>query len=191
MKFNLLIAGVGGQGTLLTSKILADYACKKDLFCKISEVHGMSQRGGAVVTHVKISDTKIYSPVLSNNEADYLIAFEKLESLRWLSSLKDGGIVIVNDHQILPMPVMSKLAVYPENVFASLEEMAAKVHVIDAIGIATKIASPRLVNSVMLGAFAKLINLDKQIIIDSIKELSPKAHLENNLLCFETGYNSL
>ncbi|MFW5780316.1 MAG: indolepyruvate oxidoreductase subunit beta, partial [Bacillota bacterium] len=121
MNINILIVGVGGQGTLLASKILGSFAHMEKKECKLSEVHGMSQRGGSVVTHVRIGD-KVFSPLVSEGEADIVLAFEKLEGLRWRHYLKKDGHLIINDQEIMPMPVIIGMMDYPKNVYKIFED---------------------------------------------------------------------
>src|SRR5690554_5936565 len=114
-KTNILIVGVGGQGTLLTSRVLGSLACKMGYDVKVSEVHGMAQRGGSVVTHVRFGD-RVSSPLIEEGRADILLAFEKMEALRWIHYLKEDGMLIVNDQAIDPMPVITGAAQYPDDI---------------------------------------------------------------------------
>lgn len=152
MKKNILIVGVGGQGTLLASVLLGNLALAKGYDVKLSEVHGMSQRGGDVVTHVKISDTKVASPLIEKGEADIIIAFEKLEAYRWLSYLAKGGAMYVNEQQIMPMPVVLGQAEYPANADEDMTEAAGKLVSFDALAIAEEEGSSKATNVVLLGA---------------------------------------
>jgi len=185
--FNILIAGVGGQGTLLASKILGNYAQLIGKDCKVSEVHGMSQRGGSVITHVRIAD-KVYSPLFDKKQADAVLAFEELEALRWAGHVKDGGVVIVNQQNIYPMPCTVGLAEYPSNIYEQLAKYNAKIHKIDAIGIANKLHEIRTVNIAVLGFCAAILNLNKDTFTDAIKKSVAAATIEINLKAFEQGY---
>ncbi len=152
MEKNILIVGVGGQGTLLSSVLLGNLALDSGYDVKLSEVHGMSQRGGDVVTHVKISDKKVRSPLIEKGEADMIIAFEKLEAYRWLSQLKPGGSMYVNTQEILPMPVILGNAEYPADIDEKLAAVAGSLVTFDALQIAEECGSPKAVNVVLLGA---------------------------------------
>ncbi len=188
MNINILIVGVGGQGTLLASRILGNLSQIRGKQCKLSEVHGMSQRGGSVVTHVRIGDT-VYSPIISQGQADVIIAFEKLEALRWRHYLKKQGIMIINDQEIMPMPVIIGVAEYPQDVFGVLDTEGIKYKKIDALDRAKKAGSVRAVNTVMLGAFAKLIGIDlaemDKALVLSIKE----RFIDLNKKALALGYN--
>ena len=130
---NILIVGVGGQGTLLASVLLGNLGLSKGYDVKLSEVHGMAQRGGSVVTHVKISEGTVSSPLIEEGDADVIIAFEELEAYRWLPYLKKGGTIYVNTQKILPMPVIMGKAKYPEHIMETLEEHAGAVKALDAL----------------------------------------------------------
>ena len=150
---NIMIVGVGGQGTLLASKVLGYVLLKQGFDVKVSEVHGMSQRGGSVVTYVRYGD-KVYSPVIDKGEADVIISFEKLEAARWLEYLKPGGQIIVNTQEMEPMPVIIGAAKYPENLVEKMKEKGAKVDAEDFLAIALKACSPKAVNIALLGRFS-------------------------------------
>jgi indolepyruvate ferredoxin oxidoreductase beta subunit len=187
MNFNILIAGVGGQGTLLASKILGNYAQLIGEDCKVSEVHGMAQRGGSVVTYVRIAN-KVYSPLFDKKDADVVLAFEELEALRSAEYVKDDGIIIVNKQNIYPMPCALGAAEYPSDIYEQLSKYNAKIHKIDAMGIAAKLNDIRTVNIAMLGFCAAILNLSKEIFIDAIKKSVASSTLEINLKAFEHGY---
>lgn len=186
-KLNLLIVGVGGQGTLLASRILGNVALKMNFDVKVSEVHGMSQRGGSVVTYVKYGD-KVYSPLIEKGEADLIIAFEQLEALRWIDYLGHNGKMIINEQQIDPMPVIIGKVEYPENILEKLKA-AHSIYSLDALKIAGNCGTIKAVNIVLLGAMAKLSGIDKDIFVESIKEVVPGKILDVNLKAFEEGYN--
>ena len=184
---NILIAGVGGQGTLLASRVLGKYAmlCGKD--CKLSEIHGMSQRGGSVVTHVRIGD-KIYSPVVWEGSADIIIAFETLEAARVKHYLKKDGILLVNEEKILPMPCITGAAEYPNGLQAELEAQDARVCFIKAQALAAEAGSVKATNIVMLGALCKLFDFDKDVMRQAVAECVPAKFVELNLKAFELGF---
>lgn len=186
---NVMIVGVGGQGTLLASRIIGNVAIKAGFDVKVSEVHGMSQRGGSVVTYVKY-DKKVYSPLIFEGEADYLLAFEELEAYRWLSYLKKGGKLIVNTQQMDPMPVIIGAEKYPENIMDKIKALVPDVTSIDALSGAMEAGTVKAVNTVLIGSFAKNSNVDKKTWIEVIKETVPPKFLDINLKAFEIGYNS-
>lgn len=186
---NILIVGVGGQGTLLSSRVLGDYAKRMGRECKLSEVHGMAQRGGSVVTHVRISD-KVYSPIITTGEADVLIAFEELEALRWKHYLKDDGFLVVNGQKIYPMPVIMGVEKYPEDTTEQIVNHK-NAYVLDAVSLAEKAGSAKATNIVMLGAVCALMNLDKETFVNSVKSCVPEKFLALNLDAFESGYNAV
>jgi len=178
---NILISGVGGQGTLLASRVLGKYALEKGFDCKLSEVHGMAQRGGSVVTHVKIGE-KIYSPLVEEGDADIVISFEKLEALRSLPFLKKDGIMIYSTQKILPMPVIIGAAEYPQTQINN-------AYSLDADGIAEKLGNKRVANTVMLGLFTRLAKFDYEVMKKSLKECVPEKAMQINMQAFDTGYN--
>ena len=137
---NIMIVGVGGQGTLLASKLLGAVLLEKDYDVKVSEVHGMSQRGGSVVTYVRFGE-KVYSPIIDKGEADIILSFELLEAARWLEYLKPGGQMIVNTQRMEPMPVIIGAAEYPEDIVAKMEQAGAKVDAMDFLEIANEAGS--------------------------------------------------
>lgn len=184
---NILIAGVGGQGTLLASRVLGKYAmlCGKD--CKLSEIHGMSQRGGSVVTHVRIGE-KIHSPVVWEGSADMIIAFETLEAARVKHYLKQGGILLVNEEKILPMPCITGAAKYPDGLKEKLRQENARVCFIAAQALAVEAGSAKATNIVMLGALCKLFDFDKDVMRQAVAECVPAKFAELNLKAFELGF---
>lgn len=185
---NIMIVGVGGQGTLLTSRLLGAAAMNEGFDVKVSEVHGMSQRGGSVVTYVKYGE-KIASPLIEVGEADIILAFEQLEAARWLKYMKPDGRMIVNTRKIDPMTVITGAATYPEGVLEKLEAAGAKVTALDALELAVEAGSPKAVNVVLVGVMAAGMDLDKEVWINAIKETVPAKFLELNLKAFELGYN--
>ena len=183
---NILIVGVGGQGTLLASKFLGAAAafCGKDV--KVSEVHGMSQRGGSVVTCVKIGE-KIASPIIDEGEADVILAFEQLEAIRWLPFLKKGGMVISNIQKINPMPVVSGAAKYPENILEDLEK-EYKVYKVDATEESKKLGNPKVFNLIVLGVAAQHMDFTKEQWYEVIEKTVPQKTVELNKKAFDVGY---
>ena len=187
MTTNIMIVGVGGQGTLLASRILGNVAIKQGYDVKVSEVHGMSQRGGSVVTYVKYGK-EVNSPIIDLGEADVILAFEKLEAIRALSYLKIGGKIILNNREIAPMPVITGACEYPMGI---VEELSSKADVVslDAFDLSLKAGSQKAVNVVLIGVLAKSMKIDKQVWLDVIQETVPSKFLELNLKAFELGYN--
>jgi indolepyruvate ferredoxin oxidoreductase beta subunit len=183
--FDLVIVGVGGQGTLLASKILGYIALEEGCDVKVSEVHGMAQRGGSVITHVRVGE-KVHAPLVSFGHADYLLAFEELEAARAAYFLKPGGILIVNGQRILPMPVITGTAKYPEEPLCSLGE-TCRIEKLDALAMAENSGSQRAVNLVLLGALSKHLPWEKNVWHKAIAACVPPKTLETNIRAFEAG----
>ncbi len=187
MTKSIMIVGVGGQGTLLASRILGNTVIREGYDVKVSEVHGMSQRGGSVVTYVKYGE-KVYSPCIDKGEADTVLAFELLEAARALPFLKKDGILITNTQTMNPMPVITGAAKYPEKLDEKLDEKANLIKV-DALSLAREAGSIKAVNVVLIGVFAKHSDIPYEKWIESVKETVPAKFLEVNLKAFELGYN--
>lgn len=185
----VLIVGVGGQGTLLASRIFGDVAARSGFDVKVSEVHGMAQRGGSVVTHVKFGKA-VYSPLVGQGQADFILAFEKLEALRWAGHLKKQGTIIVNDKKIVPVPVNLGYQRYPENIERNLTD-AAKAYFVDASRIAVECGNIKAVNIVLLGVLAGLLPFDRKLWEDVISETVPPKTIETNLRAFNEGLKVL
>lgn len=183
---NIMIVGVGGQGTLLTSRILGKLAILAGYDVKLSEVHGMAQRGGSVVTFVRYGE-KVSEPIVEEGQADVLIAFERLEALRYLHFLKKDGVVIVNDWRIDPITVVTGAASYPEHVIDSLKA-ARKAIVVEATAEARKLGAPKAFNIIVLGAAARHMGFEKEDWLSVIEETVPPRTIEVNKKAFETGY---
>lgn len=179
---DILIAGVGGQGTLLASRVLGKYALKKGLDVKLSEVHGMAQRGGSVITFVRMGE-KINSPIIDAGGADIILAFEKLEALRYAHYLKEDGRIIYSVQEIMPMPVVTGAAEYPSDI----EERLPFSVGIDAMTLALKAGNAKAANSVMLGALAAIVGLDCAAMEEALEESVPAKLLELNRLAFGYG----
>ena len=184
VKFDLVIVGVGGQGTLLASKILGRLALKERCGVKVSEVHGMSQRGGSVITHVRVGES-VYSPIVAPGEADYLLSFEQLEAARAASFLKDGGVAIVNTQMIWPMPVITGATAYPENALALIGER--KVESADALAIAVECGSQKALNLVLLGMLSRHLPFAEEAWQEAIAACVPQKTLKTNLAAFARG----
>ncbi len=185
---NIMIVGVGGQGSLLASKLLGRLLVDEGYDVKVSEVHGMSQRGGSVVTYVRFGE-KVYSPVIGAGEADYIVSFEKLEAARWSSCLKADGKIIVNIQEIDPMPVITGAAEYPHDVLDKLKSAGVGIDAINALTIAKEAGSAKAVNIVLMGRLAKYIGIPFEKWNAAIeKSVAPK-FVEMNLKAFSLGYN--
>lgn len=181
-----MIVGVGGQGTLLASRILGNTAIKEGYDVKVSEVHGMSQRGGSVVTYVKYGEN-VYSPIIDKGEADIILAFETLEALRALPFLKKGGKLIVNNQRINPMPVITGAMQYPEDIVGKLQSKADCLAV-DAADLAKEAGNIKAVNVVLIGVMAKSTEIPKEKWIETIKATVPEKFVDVNVKAFELGY---
>ena len=182
MNKSILIVGVGGQGTLLASRILGNLMLQQGLDVKLSEVHGMAQRGGSVVTHVRYGE-KVFSPMVDVGGADYVLAFERLEALRAYPYLSGEGRMIVNNQEIFPMPVILQAAEYPEQVIDS-----ERVQYVDALDLANQAGSPKTVNVVLLGALAKRMDLPPENWKKAIRETVKPKFIEMNEKAFDLGY---
>ena len=188
MATSIMIVGVGGQGSLLASKLLGNILTAEGYDVKVSEVHGMSQRGGSVVTYVKYDDNKVYSPIVTEGEADYIISFEKLEAARYASYLKKDGKVIVNVQEIDPMPVIIGAAEYPSDVLDELKSKGVFVDELDALTIAEQAGSSKAVNIVLMGRLAKYLGIGYDEWISAIENTVKPKFVELNKKAFELGY---
>jgi indolepyruvate ferredoxin oxidoreductase beta subunit len=188
MQTSILIIGVGGQGTLLASRVIGNAAIRNGWDVKVSEVHGMSQRGGSVVTYVRLSDKKVASPIIDGGGADYVLAFELLEALRGVQYLKKGGKMIINTQQINPMPVIIGDNAYPEGILEKFDAAGLDYKAFDALTLAQDAGSDKSVNIVLLGVLATMMGMPKDFWLDVMKETIPPALLEVNLKAFENGY---
>ena len=187
MTKNILIVGVGGQGTLLASNVMGKVFLDGGYDVKVSEVHGMSQRGGSVVTYVRYGD-EVCSTLIDKGEADILLSFEALEAARWLPYLKKDGVVITNTQQMNPMSVVMGKAQYPDDIIGKIKATGVKLVEADALSLAEEAGSARSVNVVLIGLAAKHIGLDKQIWLDAVRSTVPQKTVEVNTAAFEKGY---
>ena len=183
---NLMIVGVGGQGSLLASKLLGNLLVDLGYDVKVSEGHGMSQRGGSVVTYVRFGK-KVYSPIVDKGEADYIVAFEKLEAARYASYLKPDGKIIVNTQEVDPMPVITGAAEYPHGALEKLTALGLLVDAIDALTPATEAGSPKAVNIVLMGRLSKYMDIPEEQWTQAIKKSVAPKFVEMNLKAFELG----
>jgi len=183
---NILIAGVGGQGTVLASKILGEVAKSAGYDVKQSEIHGMSQRGGSVVTHVRYGQ-KIYSPLVAAGNADVIMAFEELEAMRYLPYLKKDGLLIVNQQQMLPMPVIAGNAQYPKDIVEEAGAMGAQVKASAASALALEQGDARAANVVLLGILSRHLEFPEERWLDAIRKTVKDKLVDMNLRAFEVG----
>ncbi|MEO0275281.1 MAG: indolepyruvate oxidoreductase subunit beta [candidate division WOR-3 bacterium] len=188
-EFNIIICGVGGQGIILTSEILAIAGMESGFDVKKSEVHGMSQRGGSVVSHIRIGE-KIYSPLIEKGKCDFLLSFEKAETLRWVHYLKkDEPVIIVNDLEIVPPLVSLGLDQYPERIEENLKNITKNLYIIPALKIAEEIGEPRSANILLLGFLSKFLPFEEKIWEEAIKKNIPQNLIYVNLEAFKKGKN--
>ncbi len=186
---SVMIVGVGGQGSLLASKLLGRLLVDEGYDVKVSEVHGMSQRGGSVVTYVRFGD-KVYSPIVTDGEADVIIAFEKLEAARYARYLKADGKIVVNTQQIDPMPVIIGAAEYPVNVLSELTAKGVDVDALDALSLAEQAGSSKAVNIVLMGKAAKQFDIPYDRWITAIENTVAPKFIEMNKKAFDLGYHA-
>ena len=186
---SVMIVGVGGQGSLLASKLLGRLLVDEGYDVKVSEVHGMSQRGGSVVTYVRYGD-KVYSPIVTAGEADIIIAFEKLEAARYAPYLKADGRIVVNTQQIDPMPVIIGAAEYPTDVLDELTAKGLSVEALDALTLAQQAGSPKAVNIVLMGRAAKHFDIPYERWIAAIENTVAPKFVEMNKKAFDFGFNA-
>ena len=184
-----MIVGVGGQGSLLASKLLGHLLLTEGYDVKVSEVHGMSQRGGSVVTYVRAGE-KVYSPIINPGEADLILAFEQLEAARWLPYLKKEGMLIVNTQKMDPMPVVTGAARYPEGVLEAIQKAGARLQAVDALKLAMEAGSVKAVNIVLIGVMAKQTDIPKEVWQEAVRTTVPERFAELNLKAFEAGYTA-
>ena len=186
---NIMIVGVGGQGSLLASKLLGRMLLQKGYDIKVSEVHGMSQRGGSVVTYVRFGE-KVYSPVIDKGEADFIVSFELLEAARWTEYLKPGGKIVVNTQQISPMPVITGAAEYPQGLAEQMVDAGLDVDAFDALALAEQAGSSKAVNIVLMGHLSRNFDFTEEEWMDAIEKSVPPKFLELNKTAFRLGRNA-
>lgn len=186
---NVMIVGVGGQGSLLASKLLGRLLLTKGYDIKVSEVHGMSQRGGSVVTYVRYGE-KVYSPIIDKGEADYIVSFELLEAARWTEFLKPGGKVIANTQQINPMPVITGAAEYPAELDKKMLDAGIDLDAFDALKLAEEAGSSKAVNIVLMGRLSNYFDATVEEWMKAIEQSVPEKFLEMNKTAFKLGRNS-
>jgi indolepyruvate ferredoxin oxidoreductase, beta subunit len=183
---NITLVGVGGQGTLLASEILCRVALLGGKDVKKSEVHGMAQRGGSVVSQVRVGE-KVYSPLIAVGETDILVSFEKLEALRFAHFLSPTGVALVNDQEIRPVTVSSGQATWPDDLDGFLRKAFAKLEIVPALDIARELGNTRVVNVVMIGAMSNYLDIDDATWKQAITDLVKPQYLDFNLKAFDAG----
>ncbi|MBQ6266994.1 MAG: indolepyruvate oxidoreductase subunit beta [Clostridia bacterium] len=188
MTKNIMIVGVGGQGSLLASKLLGRILLTAGYDVKVSEVHGMSQRGGSVVTYVRYGD-KVYSPVIDKGEADYIVSFELLEAARYVEYLRPNGHIVVNTQQIDPMPVITGAAEYPTDLLAKMEASGAQVDAFDALAVAQEAGSAKAVNIALMGRLSRHFDFSQAQWETALEQCVPPKFIELNKKAFALGRN--
>ena len=183
---NIIIVGVGGQGSLLAAKILGHLLLNAGFDVKVSEVHGMSQRGGSVITYVRFGD-KVFSPVVDKGQADFIVSFEILETARWLSYLKSGGQIVTNTQQIDPMPVITGAAEYPQGLVEKIRAAGIKIDAMDCLTLARQAGSQKAVNIVLLGRLSHYFDISEASWQNALKENVPPKFLDINQRAFQLG----
>ena len=186
---NILLVGVGGQGTILVSRILCDGLIAEGYDVKMSEIHGMAQRGGSVTTQIRYGE-KVNSPSIDVGEVDMLISFEKLEAARYVNQLKKDGILILNEEEIYPLPVLAGLEKYPQGILEEMKKSIPNTKSINARTLAEDLGEPRAQNIIILGLMVKALGLEKIDWISIIKKNLPERVHEVNIKAFELGLNS-
>lgn len=187
---SVMIVGVGGQGSLLASRILGNVLLNQGFDVKVSEVHGMSQRGGSVVTYVKYGK-KVYSPVIEKGEADIIISFEELESARWIPYLKKGGHLITSTQKIDPMPVITGNMEYPQDIAGKIKNLGIDIISVDALGLAEQAGTAKASNVVLMGVLSTKMGFDESVWQKSLEQCVPSKFLELNKKAFALGAESV
>ena len=183
---SIMLVGVGGQGTLLASRILGNTLLSQGFEVKVSEVHGMSQRGGSVVTYIKYGD-KVYSPVIEKGEADIIVSFEELEAARWLPYLRKGGKIITNTQQVEPMPVITGAVSYPDDIIEKIKSKGADITALDALALANEAGSSRAVNVVLMGVLSTMMDFPADAWKNALEACVPAKALDINRKAFALG----
>ena len=186
MTKNIMIVGVGGQGSLLASKLLGHLLLSEGYDVKVSEVHGMSQRGGSVVTYVRFGE-KVYSPIIDKGEADVIVSFEKLEAARYVEYLREGGKIVVNTQEIDPMPVITGAASYPENLLEKIQNLQIQVDAVDCLSLVQKAGSAKAVNIVLMGRLSTYFDIPEEKWLKAVEECVPAKFAAMNQKAFQFG----
>ncbi len=187
-----LLTGVGGQGTILASNVLAELGLLIGLDVKKAEIHGMSQRGGTVTSYIRWAET-VYSPIISKGEADFIVAFEKLEALRAIDQLKPGGTILINDYAIIPVTVSSGMTDYPsdEEIKEKIHDFTSHDHWVKGMLIAEELGNSKVSNVAILGALSKILDLDQELFLKVIASKIPEKYRSVNELSFKQGWDSI
>lgn len=186
---NIMIVGVGGQGSLLASKLLGHLLLTEGYDVKVSEVHGMSQRGGSVVTYVRFGE-KVYSPIIDKGEADFIVSFEQLEAARYVEFLRKDGRIVTNTQQVDPMPVITGAMTYPENLVEKMEKLGIKVDAMNCLSLAEEAGSSKAVNIVLMGRLSKYFDFPVEKWEQAITDCVPEKFRELNFRAFKLGRES-
>ncbi|MFZ5641853.1 MAG: indolepyruvate oxidoreductase subunit beta [Bacillota bacterium] len=188
-EIDVLMVGVGGQGAILASKILAQVAQDQGYEVKVSEIHGMAQRGGSVVTHVRIGE-KVHAPIISEGRADVILAFEQLEAMRWIHYLKPGGTVIINDQVIAPVPVLLGLQKYPAGIIEEIKKHVPDTIALNALDLARQSGNDKASNVVLMGVLANRLGIPREAWLAALEKKVPAKFLEVNKKAFELGWEA-
>ena len=186
MTKNIMIVGVGGQGSLLASKLLGHLLLTEGYDVKVSEVHGMSQRGGSVVTYVRFGE-RVCSPIIDQGEADFIVSFELLEAARYVEYLRPDGRIVTNTQEINPMPVITGAAQYPEDLIGKMEALGIAVDAMDCLTLAEEAGSPKAVNIVLMGRLSRYFDIPEEKWLSAIRECVPAKFCELNVKAFALG----
>lgn len=189
MTKSIMLVGVGGQGTLLASRILGNALLTQGFDVKVSEVHGMSQRGGSVVTYIKYGE-KVFSPIIEKGQADIIVSFEALEAARWVSYLKKGGKFITNTQQIDPMPVIIGATEYPSEIMEKIKALEIDLTAVDALSLAEEAGSSKAVNVVLMGVLSHTLDFGDKVWNDALEQCVPKKVIDTNKKAFLLGKNA-
>lgn len=186
-EIDVLMVGVGGQGAILASRILAQVAQDRGYEVKVSEIHGMAQRGGSVVTHVRVGE-KVHAPIISEGRADVILAFEQLEAMRWVHYLKPGGTIVINDQTIAPVPVILGLQKYPAGIIDDIKKHETDTISVNALELARQSGNDKATNVVLMGVLARRMDIPKEVWLMALEKKVPVKFLEINKKAFELGW---
>ena len=188
MTKNMMIVGVGGQGSLLASKLIGHVLLHQGHDVKVSEVHGMSQRGGSVVTYVRWGE-KVFSPIVDKGEADYIVSFELLEAARYLEYLKPGGQIVTSTMQINPMPVITGAAAYPQDLLGKMRDLGVKADAVDTLTLSQQAGSTKTANIVLMGRLSRYFDFGEEVWQEALAACIAPRFLEMNRKAFALGRN--
>lgn len=188
-EIDVLMVGVGGQGAILASRILAQVAQDRGFEVKVSEIHGMAQRGGAVVTHVRIGE-KVHAPIISEGRADVILAFEQLEAMRWVHYLKPGGTIVINNQTIAPAPVILGLQKYPAGIIGEIKQQVPDTVDVNALELARQSGNDKATNVVLMGVLARRMDIPQEAWLAALEKKVPAKFLEVNKKAFVLGWGA-